>query len=90
MSAPRLRQFTVFDNPVVKARRRYPFVAVMQNDLVDTGLECIVATLVPPSRLGAHLAEIVAATTCSSVCNGARRKIKARRNSAGRMVGPSA
>jgi toxin CcdB len=48
---PRVRQLAVFDNPVTRARRVYPFVVVMQSDFIDTGPERIVACVVPRSRL---------------------------------------
>jgi hypothetical protein len=44
-------QFDVFVNPVPQARRAYPYVAVLQSDLAETGLERIVAPLVPKARL---------------------------------------
>lgn len=47
-----IRQFDVFTNPIARARRAYPFVAVLQADLADTGRERIVAPLVPRARLG--------------------------------------
>lgn len=42
-----MRQFDVFDNPVARARRAYPYVVVLQADLADTGRERIVAPLAP-------------------------------------------
>ena len=44
-------QFDVFENPIVQARRAYPFVAVLQSDRAETGRDRIVAPLVPRSRL---------------------------------------
>jgi toxin CcdB len=44
-------QFDVFVNPIAQARRAYPYVAVLQSDLADTGRERIVAPLVPRARL---------------------------------------
>jgi toxin CcdB len=44
-------QFDVFDNPVPKARRVLPYVAVLQADTADTGRERIVAPLIPRSRM---------------------------------------
>jgi toxin CcdB len=46
-----MAQLDVFINPAPAARRAYPFVAVLQADVADTGLERIVAPLVPRSRL---------------------------------------
>lgn len=45
------RQFDVFENPVRRARRAYPFVAVLQSDRAETGRDRIVAPLVPRARL---------------------------------------
>jgi toxin CcdB len=44
-------QFDVFDNPIPKARRAFPFVAILQSEIADTGLDRIVAPLVPRSRI---------------------------------------
>jgi toxin CcdB len=44
-------QFDVFDNPITRARRAYPFVVVLQADLADTGRDRIVAPLAPRARL---------------------------------------
>jgi toxin CcdB len=44
-------QFDVFVNPIPQARRAYPFVAVLQSDLAETGRERIVAPLAPKARL---------------------------------------
>lgn len=46
-----MAQFDVFVNPIAQARRVYPYVAVLQADVADTGRERIVAPLVPRSRL---------------------------------------
>ena len=46
-----MAQLEVFDNPITRARRAYPFVVVLQSDLADTGRDRIVAPLVPRSRL---------------------------------------
>lgn len=45
-------QFEVFTNPIKRARRAYPFVAVLQSDVAETGRDRIVAPLVPRTRLG--------------------------------------
>jgi toxin CcdB len=45
------RQFDVFENPIARARRAYPFVAVLQSDRAETGRDRIVAPLVPHARL---------------------------------------
>jgi toxin CcdB len=46
-----MAQFDVFVNPVPQARRAYPYVAILQSDLAETGRERIVAPLVPRARL---------------------------------------
>jgi hypothetical protein len=46
-----MAQFDVFTNPVPQARRVYPYVAILQSDLAETGRERIVAPLVPRARL---------------------------------------
>jgi toxin CcdB len=44
-------QLDVYENPIVRARRAYPFVAVLQSDLAETGRDRIVAPLVPRKRI---------------------------------------
>jgi toxin CcdB len=44
-------QYDVVDNPVPRARRAFPFVAILQSDLADTGSDRIVAPLVPGARI---------------------------------------
>jgi toxin CcdB len=44
-------QLDVFENPIPRARRAYPFVIVLQADLADTGRDRIVAPLAPRARL---------------------------------------
>lgn len=46
-----MSQFEVFENPVVRARRAYPLVAVLQSDHAETGRDRIVAPLVGRARL---------------------------------------
>lgn len=46
-----MAQFDVFENPISRARRAYPFVVVLQSDLAQTGRDRIVAPIVPRSRL---------------------------------------
>lgn len=40
-------QFDVYRNPIPKARRAFPFVAVLQSDLAETGRDTVVAFLAP-------------------------------------------
>src|SRR5262249_5741014 len=46
-----MAQLDVFVNPITQARRAYPYVAVLQSDLAETGRERIVAPLAPRARL---------------------------------------
>ena len=46
-----MAQFDVFANPIVRARRAYPLVVVLQSDLADTGRERIVAPLALRTRV---------------------------------------
>jgi toxin CcdB len=42
-----MAQFDVFVNPIVQARRKYPFVVTLQSDLAPTARDSIVAPLIP-------------------------------------------
>jgi len=58
-----MAQFDVFVNPIAAARRAYPFVAVLQSDLVREAHDPIVAPLVPRqsmSKIAGRLTPIVA------------------------------
>jgi toxin CcdB len=44
-------QFDVFVNPVIAARRHYPFVVVLQSDFAATTRDRLVAPLVPRGAL---------------------------------------
>ena len=44
-------QFDVFDNPIPRARRDFPFVAILQSEVANTGRDRIVAPLVPRKRM---------------------------------------
>lgn len=46
-----MAQYDVVDNPVPRARGAFPFVAILQSDLADTGSDRIVAPLVPSARI---------------------------------------
>jgi hypothetical protein len=46
-----VRQFDVFDNPISGARRDFPFVAVLQSEVANSGRDRIVAPLVPRKRM---------------------------------------
>lgn len=47
-----MSQYDVFDNPIPQARRAFPFVAILQSEIADTGRDRIVAPLVPRARMG--------------------------------------
>ena len=58
-----MTQFDVFDNPIAESRRAYPFVVVLQSDLVWDVREPIVAPVVSRqslSKIAGRLAPIVA------------------------------
>ena len=46
-----MRQFDVLDNPVPRARRATPFVAILQSDLAETGRDRVVAPLAPRAAM---------------------------------------
>jgi toxin CcdB len=46
-----LCQFDVLDNPIPRARRAFPFVAVLQSDLAETGSDRVIAPLAPSAAL---------------------------------------
>jgi toxin CcdB len=45
-------QLDVFPNPLVRARRAFPFVVVLQSDIAALGQERIIAFLAPRAHLG--------------------------------------
>jgi toxin CcdB len=44
-------QYDVFENPIPRARRAFPFVTILQSELADTGRDRIVAPLVARTRM---------------------------------------
>lgn len=46
-----MSQYGVFNNPVPQARRAFPFVAILQSELANTGRDRMVAPLVPRTRM---------------------------------------
>jgi toxin CcdB len=44
-------QYDVFENPIPRARSAFPFVAILQSELADTGRDRMVAPLVPRARM---------------------------------------
>jgi toxin CcdB len=53
------RQYEVFENPIPRARRAFPFVSVLQSDLAETGSDRIVAPLVPRSRIAGTVGRLM-------------------------------
>jgi hypothetical protein len=45
-------QFEVFPNPLVRARRAYPYVVVLQADIAAVGRERVIAFLVEKKQFG--------------------------------------
>jgi toxin CcdB len=46
-----MRQFDVLDNPIARARRALPFVAILQSDLAETGRDRVIAPLAPRAAM---------------------------------------
>jgi toxin CcdB len=46
-----MRQFDVLDNPIPRARRALPFVAILQSDFAETGRDRVVAPLAPRAAM---------------------------------------
>lgn len=53
-----MSQYDVFDNPIPRARRAFPFVAILQSEFADTGRDRIVAPLVPRNRMSATVGRL--------------------------------
>ena len=51
-------QFDVFDNPITRARKAYPYVVVLQSDIAETGQDRIVAPTVPRARLAGTMGRL--------------------------------
>lgn len=62
-----MTQFDVFENPISRARRAYPLVAILQSDLADTGRDRIVAPLAPRARLSGTAGRMTPHVTVSGV-----------------------
>ena len=62
-----MAQFDVFVNPIVQARRAYPYVAVLQSDLAETGRERIVAPLAPKARVTATVGRVTPQVRVSDI-----------------------
>jgi toxin CcdB len=54
-----MRQFDVLDNPVPRARRALPFVAILQSDLAETGPDRVVAPLAPRAAMPALAGRLI-------------------------------
>lgn len=46
-----MSQYDVFENPIPRARSAFPFVAILQSELADTGRDRMVAPLVTRTRM---------------------------------------
>jgi len=53
-----MSQFDVFENPITRARRAYPFLVVLQADIANASHERIVAPLVARARLSTALGRL--------------------------------
>jgi toxin CcdB len=60
-------QYDVFDNPIPQARRAFPFVAVLQSEIADTGRDRIVAPLVPRTRIAGTIGRLTPVVKVASV-----------------------
>jgi len=47
------------DNPIPRARGAFPFVAILQSDLADTGTDRIVAPLAPAARISGTVGRLM-------------------------------
>ncbi len=61
------RQLEVFTNPIVRARKAYPYVAILQADVAETGRDRIVAPLVPRTQLTGTAGRLTPHVTVSGV-----------------------
>jgi toxin CcdB len=66
MGGRRVAQFDVFVNPIAAARPHYPFVVVLQSDVVDGRREQIVAPLVPRKALSSIAGRLTPIVTVES------------------------
>ncbi len=57
------RQFDVFDNPILRARRDLPFVMILQSDLADTAHERVVAPLAPRAAMPPFAGQLLPVVT---------------------------
>lgn len=55
----RATQYDVVDNPIPRARRAFPFVAILQSELADTGSDRIVAPLVPAASISGTVGRLM-------------------------------
>lgn len=62
-----MSQYDVFDNPIPQARRAFPFVAVLQSEIADTGRDRIVAPLVPRTRIAGTIGRLTPVVKVGSV-----------------------
>ncbi len=52
-------QYDVFENPIPRARRAFPFITILQSDLADTGSDRIVAPLLPRTRIAGAVGRLM-------------------------------
>ena len=57
----------MFDNPIPQARRVFPFVAILQSELADTGRDRIVAPLVPRARMAGTVGRLTPVVKVANV-----------------------
>ncbi len=55
----RATQYDVVDNPIPRARRAFPFVAILQSELANTGSDRIVAPLVAAARISGTAGRLI-------------------------------
>ncbi len=60
-------QYQVFDNPISRARRDFPFVAVLQSDIANTGRDRIVAPLVLRKRMASSAGRLTPVVSVAGV-----------------------
>ena len=52
-------QYDVVDNPILPARRAFPYVAILQSGLANTGSDRIVAPLVPAAHISGTVGRLM-------------------------------
>lgn len=62
-----MKQFDVFDNPIARAQRDFPFVTILQSEVSNTGRDRIVAPLVPRRRMAKLAGRLTPVVTVAGV-----------------------